>query len=114
MVPILTAVQMVQNFDFLTEKSRQHSEWQNRFLYHIFIIYVFYLGWVYFPEDFQDIRVYFPEVFREIVAYLLEVVKMAMLQKTHMHQPPHGWCRWVQGFGTAFTAAFTDTLQVNC
>ena len=66
---------------------------------------------VYFPEDFLEIGAYFPEVFRETGAYFLEVVKMAMLQKSHMRQPSQGWCgrhtarivvnRFVQGLGTA-------------
>ena len=64
--------------------------------------YLFYkkIGWGYFLEDFW-----------EIGAYFLEVVKMTMLQKSHMRQPSQGWCGGhaarsfvnssVQGLGTA-------------
>ena len=41
----------------------------------------------YFPEVFREIEAYSPDVFWEIVAHFSEVIKMAVVQKTHMRQP---------------------------
>jgi hypothetical protein len=71
------------------------------------------LGYGYFLENSREIGAFFPEIFREMEAYFPEVVKMAMLQRSHIHQPRQGWCGrnaarmfingFVQGLGTACT-----------